>query len=290
MGRPGPPSMASAFTDHLPREFMVKEICAAEVGPGLEDVDALSDHAAAEVVITSHSPDDVALTALMGAAASGDGTAFVDGFLTQIGEKRRDTVTLADRPVRYFNTSAGEGYAFADGPTVVIGFIPPREGGRDPASNQEPAKEVFTRVLAAATGAPIAVDERPDTDTESYPPGRGRYTTPQDPGWVFFKTESVKGIPSEHCGISPDGAVAGCDLVPTTEAPAGVNQTVVDGSGPARYATSPTPTFTRDVDVLLAGHRIDHGAASCAVGYQGTVNCRIGEHGFVLSSQYGVLE
>jgi hypothetical protein len=53
---------------------------------------------------------------------------------------------------------------------------------------------------------------------------------------------------------------------------------------------SDTATFTRDVDVLLGGHRIDNGNASCSVGYQGTVSCTIGEHGFTIASLYGELK
>ncbi len=39
-----------------------------------------------------------------------------------------------------------------------------------------------------------------------------------------------------------------------TAAPSGANQTVVEASSPARYTSSDTPTFTRDVDVLVEGH------------------------------------
>jgi hypothetical protein len=35
VGRAGPPSIESAFVDHLPREYAVEEICATDVGPGL---------------------------------------------------------------------------------------------------------------------------------------------------------------------------------------------------------------------------------------------------------------
>jgi hypothetical protein len=295
VGMPGPPTVQSAFSDHLPHHFLVKEICASDAGPGLagrEAVAALSDLTAAEITDTSSSPDLVVLKALVGQAESGDAGAFVDAFLSRVGETRDDTVTLDGRTVRYFNIPGGEGYAYADGPTVVIGFISPTPPGIDQASRQEPAKMLFTRVMAAATGRPIPVEsnDRVHSGIEGYSPGRGRYTTPEDPGWVFFKTESIKGTPSSFCGIGPGGNLAGCDLVPGKDVPAGMNQTVVDASAPARYTHSDTPTFTRDVDALLEGHRLDNGAASCGRGYQGTIHCVVGDHSFVVSPDYGVLE
>jgi hypothetical protein len=295
VGSPGPPTIQSAFSDHLPHDFLVKEICASEVGPGLAGegaVAGLSDLVAAEVTDSLSSPDIVVLKALVGQAESGDAGAFVQGFLSRVGETRNDTVTLDGRTVRYFNTPGGEGYAYAEGPTVVIGFIPPTPPGVDQASRQEPAKSQFTRVMAAATGRPIPVDsnERVHGGTEGYSPGRGRFTTPDDPGWIFFKTESIKGAPSHFCGIGPNGTVAGCDLVPGKDVPEGMNQTVVQAGSPAHYVRSDTPTFTRDVDALLEGHRLDNGQASCGRGYQGTIHCVIGAHSFVVSSDYGVLE
>jgi hypothetical protein len=294
VGLPGPPTIQSAFSDVLPQRFLVKEICASEVGPSLAGKDAagLSDLAAAEVTDSSSSPDLVVLKALVGEAESGDASAFVDAFLLRMGETQNDTVMLDGRTVRYFNTLGGEGYAYAQGPTVVIGFISPTPPGVDQASRQEPAKALFTRVMAAATGRPIPVasNERVNGGIESYSPGRGRYTTPDDPGWVFFKTESIKGAPSEFCGIGPNGSIAGCDVVPAKDVPQGMNQTVVEAGSPARYVRSDTPTFTRDVDALLEGHRLDNGQASCGRGYQGTIQCVIGAHSFVVSSDYGVLE
>ena len=53
-----------------------------------------------------------------------------------------------------------------------------------------------------------------------------------------------------HCGIAPGGTMAGCDLIPVNSAPAGTNQTIVDGSSPAHYIHSDTTTFNRDVEVL----------------------------------------
>jgi hypothetical protein len=295
VGIRGTPDIADTFTDQVPHYFLVKEICASDVGPGLagaEGVAGLSDLASAELTDTGSRPDVVVLKALVGQAESGDAGAFVDAFLSRVGETRNDTVTLDGRKVRYFNTPGGEGYAYAEGPTVVIGFISPTPPGIDQASRQEPAKGLFTRIMAAATGRPIPVDsnDRVRSGIEGYSPARGRYTTPDDPGWVFFKTETIKRSPSYYCGIGPGGNVAGCDLVPGKDVPAGMNQTVVDAAAPARYTHSDTPTFTRDVDALLQGHRLDNGAASCGRGYQGTIHCVVGEHSFVVSPEYGVLE
>jgi hypothetical protein len=297
-GERGAPDIADAFTDHVPPYFyfLVKEICASEVGPGLAGKDAvagLSDLAAAEIVSKNSSPQSVQLKALVGKAQSGDAGAFVEAFLSRIGETRDDTVTLDGRTVRYFNTPGGEGYAYAEGPTAVIGYLPPpRPPGWDPSGRQEVGKELFTRIMAAAAGTPIPADlnARTHSGIEGYSPGRGRYTTAEDPGWVFFKTENIKGVPSEFCGIGPNGTLAGCDLVPGKDVPEGMNQTVVEAGTPAHYARSDTPSFTRDVDVLPQGHRLDNGQASCGRGYQGTIHCVIGDHSFVVSSDYGVLE
>ena len=68
------------------------------------------------------------------------------------------------------------------------------------------------------------------------------------------------------------------------------HQTLVDGSGPAHYSHSDTTTFTRDVDVLMPGHRLENGAAICWVNYQRPVHCEVGAHSFVLDGQYGTLE
>jgi hypothetical protein len=298
VGRAGPPSIESAFVDHLPRGYAVEEICATDVGPGLaraEVVAELSGLAAGEVTDAYLLPvDDEGLKALVGTVKSGNGDAFVDEFLARMGEARNDTVTLGEHILRYFNTPGGEGYAYAEGPTVAIGYFPaPSE---DRAIGVVGVKEVFARIVAAAAGAPIPAEAKVTSGIASYPPGRGRYTTPDDPGWIFFRTDNPK---EKACGIGPNGSVAGCDIVPkrnlgsdgaATLTPSDANQTVVDASAPARYTYSATPTFTRDVDVLIEGHRLDNGDATCGVGYQGTVECVIGEHSFVISSEFGHLK
>ena len=51
---------------------------------------------------------------------------------------------------------------------------------------------------------------------------------------------------------------------------------------------SDTLTFTRDVDVLPEGHQLRNGDAFCLVGYQGSVSCATGEHGFTNYSVFGM--
>lgn len=139
--------------------------------------------------------------------------------------------------------------------------------------------------LLALTGTPSAGAEPPaGADAiDSYPVAEGNYTTADDFYGVFFKTPDGRA-----CGIGPNGGPVGCDAVPI-DTP-GVNQTVVRPGVPARYQHSDTPSFTRDVDVLPEGHRLENWGASCGVGYQGTVTCKTyGGHGFILSSTYSVL-
>ena len=118
VARPGPPSIYSAFADHLPRQFTVEEFCASDVGPGLasaEVIAELSGLAAGEITSANSLPDDDdGLKALVGTVKSGNGDAFVGAFLSRVGEARNDTVTLGEQIVRYFNTPGGEGYAYAD--------------------------------------------------------------------------------------------------------------------------------------------------------------------------------
>ncbi|MGV9802628.1 hypothetical protein ACWDTP_31710 [Mycobacterium sp. NPDC003449] len=151
---------------------------------------------------------------------------------------------------------------------------------------------LYRIALCAAAGlvtlatAPTAAAEPPPgaDDIDSYPVAEGHYSSPTDFYGVFFKTPDGR-----HCGIGPNGGPVGCDAVPT-DAPAGTNQIVVNSGVPATYRFSEQQSFTRDVDVLPEGHRLENWGASCGVGHQGTVTCKTyGQHGFVLSSTYGVL-
>jgi len=95
-GTPGPPSVESVFVD-LPRQYAVKEICAADVGPGIADAQAvaeLSDLGADHVTSVYSSPDSDVLKALVDKLKSGNGEAFVDTFLSRVGDSRNDTFTL----------------------------------------------------------------------------------------------------------------------------------------------------------------------------------------------------
>ncbi len=123
---------------------------------------------------------------------------------------------------------------------------------------------------------------------------QGNFTSPGDPGWIFFKfiDADPDGI---GCGIGPDGTV-GCDTVPinTPEPgdcgddrcpviPPGANQTIAGPQQPVEYVQSDTLTFTRDVDDLPEGHRLVNGDAWCAVGFQGSVSCTSGVKKFTLA-------
>lgn len=147
------------------------------------------------------------------------------------------------------------------------------------------AAAVAAVALSVAPGAgaqpPPGVD-----DIDSYPIAQGHFGSdaPEDFYWKFFKTSDGR-----HCGIGPNGGPVGCDAVPY-DAPAGTNQTYVVSYQAAEYRHSEIARFTRDVDVLPEGQRLENWGASCAVGHQGTVTCKTyGQHGFVLSSAYGVL-
>ena len=158
------------------------------------------------------------------------------------------------------------------------------------------ALRVMSAVAAAAvcTATPAAADP--------YPEAPGHFTSPDDPGWIYFLSPRGYGgqrdgqpVDQFGCGIGPDGTV-GCDVVPNpvqigaeppTVVPPGANQTVATPQQPADYRHSDGWEFTRDVDVLPEGHQLRNGDAFCLVGYQGSVSCTTGEHGFTNYSVFG---
>src|ERR1700755_1133482 len=120
--------------------------------------------------------------------------------------------------------------------------------------------DVVAVVGAGLGAAPCALADPPVEDIHSYPIAVGHYTTPQDFYFVFFKTPDGRS-----CGIGPNGGPVGCDAVPP-QAPPGTDQTVVNSWAPAEYRHSDAASFTRDVDVLPAGQRLENWGATCAVG------------------------
>lgn len=142
--------------------------------------------------------------------------------------------------------------------------------------------------VIVAFGAPHAGAEPPpgshSEDIRDYPLAQGNYSTSTDFYQVYFRTPDGRS-----CGIGPNGGPVGCDAVPS-DAPPGTNQTVVNSWGPAEYRHSDTASFTRDVDVLPEGYRLQNWGASCAVEEGGAVRCETyGDHGFFITGSDGEL-
>ncbi len=173
----------------------------------------------------------------------------------------------------------------------------------------------MTRLLTAVGLACVAVFY-PATavadDPSTWPVADGDFTTPSDPGWIFFQPQGFGG---RGCGIGPDGTV-GCDIVPASWPdgtavqegqpgppgsygcegrrcplpPPGVNQTVMTPQAPAEYRRSEAKTFTRDVSVLPLGYRLVNGNAWCSLSEQATLRCVSADNGFTLNATYGLLD
>lgn len=138
-------------------------------------------------------------------------------------------------------------------------------------------------LAAPASAAPPADIDAPPADIDAYPLADGDFTTPEDYGWVFFITPDGRA-----CGIGPNGGPVGCDAV-AADAPPGVNQTWAMSWGPAQYRYSDTASFTRVVDMLPVGERVESLGGACAVTSPDTVRCETyGNHGFTLSADQGV--
>ena len=73
----------------------------------------------------------------------------------------------------------------------------------------------------ALSAAPTAGGQpAPEDDIRDYPVAQGRYTTPDDLYFVYFKTPDGRS-----CGIGPNGGPVGCDAVPA-DAPPGTLEAV----------------------------------------------------------------
>lgn len=171
--------------------------------------------------------------------------------------------------------------------------------------------------VLALGSAPHAVADPNDPST--WPEvDASEYTTPDQPGWVFFRARSEQGT---GCGMGPDGTV-GCDIYVPRNAdgtavdegpkgppgfyacnppsggdyycplpPPGTNQVVASPLEPAHYVASETSSFTRDVKALPEGYRLTNGNAWCYVSpaSPGGISCRTGANGFLWSSWGGII-
>lgn len=139
--------------------------------------------------------------------------------------------------------------------------------------------------LALVTAAVVHAEPPEAGEIDNYPLATaGHYSSANDYAWVFFRTPD-----GWSCGIGPNGGPIGCDAVPA-DAPANTNQTVVTVSGvPAVYRHVDSASFSRTVDVLPDGYRLENWGSACAV-HQGAVTCKsYGYHGFTISSARGSL-
>jgi len=99
---------------------------------------------------------------------------------------------------------------------------------------------------------PIHLRNRPIRHDRARPGSRSRPDRPRTPAWA---PPGANGRRSEHVGSESGG-----------------------------YRFSDTPTFTLDVDIRPEGDRLVNGDARCAEGYQGSLSCHTGEHGFAFES------
>ncbi|MEV6361856.1 hypothetical protein [Nocardia asteroides] len=138
--------------------------------------------------------------------------------------------------------------------------------------------------VAALTGAGPATAQSGMADYTPVDPAEYQVDGPEYAGSVFFTTPDGR-----HCAIYWNNGPAGCDAV-SMDAPAGTDQLRVGIVEAARFVDADRPTFTHpDAKVLPEGHRITRENTTCGVGYQGTVSCEAGEHGFTLSAVYSIL-
>jgi hypothetical protein len=276
----------------LPQSMRVIPICVADVGPGLADIDVAAEFssvATGEVrYINSpmHGEDELVILGVrVGTLKSGNGADFVARLMSRLGpEAASGTVKITGHTVQYINLASGgpRGYAYGQDRTVVVGYVRPT---LDPPVHPLMPLEVntaITEVIADNTVGPPAPNETGYIDR--WPLARGNYTTPTDSGRVYFRTDG-KSVTLFHCGIAPNGAMAGCDFDPPLDGtPEGTNQIVLDASG-LHHKRSDTPTFTRpDVDIVRIGERVENGPAACTVTDQAPVACRIADNGSVIHS------
>ena len=113
---PGPSTIDGVFAE-IPG-FTVTPDC-----PAIGSPFAGTDMAAASAAEISRDGNPV-LTVFAAQLAAGSGQGFIrDTFLAAVDGTASDTQTVGGYPVIYFNIPRlTDGYAYADGPTVVIGY------------------------------------------------------------------------------------------------------------------------------------------------------------------------
>ncbi|MEV6334730.1 hypothetical protein AB0M12_08425 [Nocardia vinacea] len=140
-------------------------------------------------------------------------------------------------------------------------------------------------IAAVATAAgpaaadPNGLDQLTPVDETGY-----LVDDPHYRGAVFFQSPDGR-----NCGFFLNGP-AGCDAVPI-DAPPGTNQVRSSTVEAAHFVTADQTTFTYPggAQVLPEGQKVAVGGTTCGIGYQGTVTCETGAHGFTIAATYGVL-
>jgi hypothetical protein len=126
--------------------FTVSEICPAGIDPTFASLEF--DGLAAGLVSQNGVP---ILRVLAGQLKSGNGDAFIRTYLRNLSGQTRDgvgvpseTEELGGHVVTHFNVPlTAEGYAHADGPTIVIAYVAP---GSPPATVEDALTEILANV------------------------------------------------------------------------------------------------------------------------------------------------
>lgn len=131
-----------------------------------------------------------------------------------------------------------------------------------------------------ATAQPGDLDEWTPVDYTEY-----LATDAEHSGGLYFRPPDGR-----NCAFHWNSGPVGCDAV-SLDAPAGTNQIRASIIEPAHFVTADHPTFTHPngAKTLPEGHKVTFANTTCGVGYQGTVDCETGDHGFILSAVYSIL-
>lgn len=271
-------------------------ICISDVGPGLDSADLAAEFSSVVAGNVRNAErlsgtDLDLLGVLVGTLKSGSGEDFVAGLLSRLGpDAAHGTVRIADRTMQFIDLRPGgpRGFAYGKGRKVVVAYArSPLGPPSHPLMSQELTAAIADILPLNTVGTDPTTASPAGDSIDDWPLARGNFSSPTDPGWVYFRTGP--GNPRIHCGISPDGSMVGCDFerTPPFGVPEGTNQMVLDSSG-LRYVQSDTPAFTRpDVDIAWIGERIVNGPASCNVTDRDPLYCRIVADGTAVRRTFG---